>query len=95
MAFQKKSTLVESTLASSAHACRGKQSEDAEHGSKGAAADHGVSSPSMLCPRCVHRQGKEIHYLQISPQIHHVFWFYCALHYEVTSGKEDGAAKHK
>lgn len=40
------------------------------------------------------REKKFITY-SFSPQILHVFWFYCALHYEVTSGKEDGAAKHK
>lgn len=56
---------MENTLSSITHACRGKESEDAKHGSKGVAADHGVSSPSMLYPRHVHRQGKEIHYLQL------------------------------
>lgn len=40
------------------------------------------------------REKKFITY-SFSPQILHIFWFYCALHYKATSGTEDGVAKHK
>lgn len=40
------------------------------------------------------RENKFVTY-SFPPQILHVFCFYCGLHYKVTSGKEDGAAKHK
>lgn len=40
--------------------------EIAQIGSKDVADDHEVSSPSMLYPTHVHRQGKEMSYLQLS-----------------------------
>lgn len=67
---------------------------------------HSTAAKTLLmtvryhCPPCsipamsTAREKKFVTY-SFPPQILYVFCFYCGLHYKVTSGKEDGAAKHK